>query len=465
MQPVNTPTTPDMTNVIETPGPKQHWPYQHTREIEHDPLGLLLRLEREYGEVVKYRVAFWNVFIINAPEGIKRVLVDNVNNYTKKNIDYQILKRILGEGLLTSEGAFWRRQRRMIQTIFTRQRIASYATQMLEEVEAMQTRWQPWIETGESFDLAEELMKTTLNIAGKTLFGLDLLGTAATVGHSFRYLNEYYGSIDLWMMLFGWLPTTRNRKARRYQKQLDQLVLEMIASRQKQLDKAHPPKEIEDLLTLLLCARDEETGELMSPQQVRDEVMTLVLAGHETTSNAMAWTLYELSRHPEVTERVQAELDEVLAGRSPTIEDLPKLTYCNMVLEESMRLHPPAWGISRQTEEDDVVLGHHIPANSVVIISPYATQRSYRYWEEPDTFKPERFMDATHHKYSYFPFGGGMRMCIGKHFAMTEMLLMLASLCERLHFHCEAPDDIVEEPVITLRPLGGLPMSVTKRDR
>lgn len=303
-------------------------------------------------------------------------------------------------------------------------------------------------------DVAQEMMHLTLQIVAEALFSTDISASVGDVEQVLPTLLEYvtYRSLHP-LALPERYPTPRNRRFLRARNKLDRLVYRLIEERRTSDD--HPS----DLLSMLLDAQDEETGERMTDEQLRDEVMTILLAGHETTAVALAWTWYLLAQHPQVEQKLHAELDAVLAGRTPTLEDLPRLSYTRMVIEEVMRLYPPAWAIVRQAAVDDDLHGFRIPAKSPVIVMPYVTHRHPDFWERPNAFEPERFApgrDVEHHKFAYFPFGGGPRQCIGNNFALMEAQLILATLAQ--HYTLDlVPDHPVEpEPTVTLRPRYGI---------
>lgn len=428
------------------------------RALQRDPLGFFTTLAREHRPVARYRLGVYRAFLISHPEHIKHVLQDHQKNYSKDVLDYRILKWLLGEGLLTSGGSFWLRQRRLAQPAFHRERIHTYGTLMTDAADAMLARWDVAAAQGRPIELTQELMGLTLQVVGRALFGTNMHEEIAAVGRSFGVLNA-----DLIARMFGLrfippvLPTRRDRAFRAALRELDSVVGQVIAERRR------TRADSGDLLSLLLHARDEETGEQMSDRQLGDEVRTLLLAGHETTALALTWTWYLLSQHPEVEERLRAELASVLAGRTPGVPDLPELAFTRMVIEEAMRLYPPVWGVTRKVVADDVIGGFFIPAKSVVAVSPYVTHRHPDVWENPERFDPDRFAPqhaAGRPRYAYFPFLGGPRQCIGSSFAMTEALLILATIAQRYRLRLLPDHPVVPEPLLTLRPRHGMPMTL-----
>ena len=432
-----------------------------------NPLLFLENLIKKHGDQSQFSLLWWNVVMLNHPDGVQHVLQTHNKIYNKQNSDYIIIKQVTGEGLLTSDGEFWLRQRRMIQPIFQRKRINEFGAMMVKSTQAMlQERWYELHQSQTSFDLAEEMMRLTLTIVGKALFTTELEQLADTVSQSFLEVSRRLGSYNVGMLLPTWFPTSGNRRYNRALHSLDKTVRDMIAQRRHAIDTQSAEQVPEDLLTFLLRAVDEESNETMTDQQVRDEVITLMLAGHETTANALSWTWYLLSQHPDVTEKLFHEVDTALDGRTATVADLPNLTYTQHVLEESMRLYPPAWATTRNATQDDEYNGYRIPKGSVVLLCPYTTHRHPDFWNDPERFWPDRF--APEHsegrpKYAYFPFGGGPRLCIGKHFAMMEAQLILATMAQHYHVKLDESVPVEPEPLITMRPKHGVFVTLQSR--
>lgn len=439
-----------------------NWLVGNLGEFRRNPLDFLVGIAGQYGDIVRFRVMYYSGILLNHPDYIKHVLQDNNRNYNKKNFDYEMLKPVLGEGLLTSDGDFWLRQRRLMQPAFHRKRIAGFGALMVEATGQMLERWEHHArQDGDTpLDVAEEMMRLTLHIVGQALFSQDISQEADTVGESFTYVNQ--ALVDRIRRPFApplsW-PTPGNRRFHYQVARLNQVVDEIITGRQVAL--RHNGQEGEDLLAMLLMARDEDTGEGMSVSQLRDEVMTLLLAGHETTANALSWTWYLLSQHPHVRQRLEAELSQALGGRMPQVEDLPSLPFTRQVIQEALRLYPPAWIISRRTIQADEIGGYPIPANSLVDMSAYVTHRHPRYWPNPEVFDPDRFAPGRAEElppFAYFPFGGGPRLCIGRDFALLEAQLILASVAQRFRLELLPGHPVEPEPLITLRPMYGLKM-------
>ncbi len=398
---------PEVTPVVhhKTPaGPHSHFLLGSAFDLQRDPLPFLSTLFQQYGDIVRTRLLSQPSYMVYHPDYIKRVLQDNNQNYDKNSYTLQVLKPFLGNGLATNDGASWLQQRRLIQPVFHRKRITTFGTLMTDATVTMLERWQGLTEHEMPLDIPAEMMRLTLRIVGQALFSIDLSDDTSLVGKAFMTVTKLIS--DYLFLPFPplFVPTPRNRRLRAAIRTLDHLVYEIISQRRK------PGTEREDLLSMLLLARDEETGQGMNDQQVRDEVVTFLFAGHETTANTLTWTWYVLSQHLHVEQRLHAELDTVLNGHLPTVEHLPALSYTRMVIEESMRLYPSVTFNIRHAIANDEIGGYHIPANSLIWMSPYVTHRHPAFWEQPEVFEPERFTAegvASRPRFAYFPFGGG----------------------------------------------------------
>ncbi|GCE12866.1 cytochrome P450 [Tengunoibacter tsumagoiensis] len=438
------------------PGPQSPFFRGHLREMQQDQLGLMLRLRERYGDLVRFR-AFGSVFLYVCfdPQGIDHILRVNAQNYHKGS-SLQRLTPLLGrENLFLQEGASWLRERRLAQPAFHRQRIAGLTTMMTDSALAMLQRWQAYEQHQQAFDLSTEMMRLTLHIVTKALFNVDVEVEASAVGQAFNIALEHLNhDLNALVPFPLWIPTASNREYTRALTLLNTVVARIIQERRgSQEDRG-------DLLSMFLLARDEETGEFMNDQQLRDEVMTMVFAGHETTANALTWAWYLLAEHPQVEQRLQQELSQVLGGRVPTVADLPLLPYTRMILDETLRLYPPAPGVIRHVLDDDEIAGYHIPKGSEIAMYQYVTHRHPDLWEQPDQFDPERFLperSAGRPRFAYFPFGGGPRMCIGNSFALTEAQLILATVAQTYEVR------VVPEPLVTLRPRNGMQVTLQRR--
>src|SRR6266699_746548 len=443
-------------------------PHHHTlsllgsaSEIQRDPLGFLLRTQK-LGEVVRLRFLFSPAYLISHPESIKYVLQQHARNYNKDLITYTMFKPMLGQGLLINDGPSWLHQRRLMQPAFHRTRLTTYGTLMTDATVEMLERWHACSERGMPLNMAEEMMRLTLRIVGQARFTPDLNQEVGTVGSAVTTVLELFGDYVFRPFPPLGVPTPRNRRLQRAIHALDQVVYRMIAERRMLQTEGR------DLLSMLLLAQDEETGQGMNDRQVRDEVMTLLLAGHETTANTLTWTWYLLSQSPEIERRLHLELNEVLGGRVPTVEDLPNLKYPRMIIEETLRLYPPTPVLSRKAIGHDELRGYPIAANSLIMLSPYAVHRHPALWEEPERFDPDRFgpeRSATRPAYAYFPFGGGPRVCIGNHFAMMEAQLLLSTIAQRYRLRIIPGHPVEPQMVVTLRPRSGLPMTIHATER
>ena len=415
----------------------------------------LQKTARAHGDIVHIRLGPQHAYVISNPEWIKDILITHQSNFTKSRM-LERAKVLLGEGLLTSEAEFHKRQRRLVQPAFHRDRLIGYGAAMAECAAQCRDRWT----AGTKFDVSREMNRLTLAIVARTLFSADVSSEADEIGTA---LTEVLGLFEMVLMPFSeWiekLPLPSVRRFERARDRLDQTIYRMIAERRASgEDKG-------DLLSMLLLAQDEDSS-TMTDKQVRDEALTLFLAGHETTANALTWTWYLLSQNPEAEARFHAEIDRVLAGRLPTFDDLPQLKYVEMVFAESMRLFPPAWGIGRRPIQDYRVGEYEIPARSVVLMSPYVVHRDARWFPEPERFDPDRWLPenvAARPKFSYFPFGGGARVCIGERFAWMEGVLLLATLGAQWKLNLVPGHRVETRALITLRARYGMEMAVEGR--
>ena len=446
-----------METAIVPPGPRCLVPGLQLLSFRRDPLRFLTELARAYGDAAQFRIGPQHFFLCNHPELIKEVLVTRHEHFIKGRA-LQRAKKLLGNGLLTSEGEFHRRQRRLMQPAFHRQRIAAYADVMASYAAALSQRWRD----GEEIDVAREMMRLTLSIVGKTLFDANVESDADEVG---RALAELMDLFEILMMPYSelierfLLPS--RRKFERARARLDAIIYRII--------EEHRTSGVDhgDLLSMLLAARDMEGDRSgMTDEQVRDEAMTLFLAGHETTANALAWTFYLLAQHPEIEHRLLDETKAVLGDRLPRFDDVARLEYAEMVFAEAMRLYPPAWVIGRLAIRDVEIGGYLVPAGSLVLVSQYVMHRDARFFPEPERFDPERWrpeLKQARPPFSYFPFGGGPRRCIGEAFAWMEGIIVLAALIRDWRMSLVPEQRIEPLPRITLRPKDGILMRLERR--
>jgi len=425
------------------------------RSIQKDAPGFLMDLSNRYGDVAYFAAGSLPVYITSHPDGIKHVLLDQSRHYTKDTIQYNALATITGRGLLTSDGNFWLRQRRLIQPAFARPRLMALDHIVVPATQAMLKRWQ---EQETVVDADREMMRLTLEVVGKALFSIDLSREAGRLtGAVLTALDHIIYRARNIIVPPDFVPTPRNLRFKRALSTLDEKVYALISERRK----AGQPGE--DLLGMLLQARDEETGQPMNEQQVRDEVLTMLIAGHETVASALTWTWYLLSKHPAVWERLRSEVRRVLGNRLPCSADLPALEYTAQIFSEALRLYPPAWVITRRAADEDDLLGYHIPAGALIILSPYVVHRRADFWEDPLAFQPERFapgQTGKHHRFAYIPFGGGPRLCIGSHFAAVEAQLIVAMISQQFRLELVPSVRVEVDALVTLRPRNGMPMQL-----
>lgn len=428
----------------------------HFRSFRRDPTAFLTRLSK-LGDVAYFRLGPQPAFFINHPELIRDLLIVNANKFFKGRA-LQRAKRLLGEGLLTSEGETHLRKRRMIQPAFHKTRVAAYAESMVEYAEAMADSWAD----GEIRDIDREMMHLTLQIVGKTLFDADVGDDADEIG---RAMTSLVKSFNYLLLPFSeWLekiPLPQTRRFHAARDTLNAVIFKIIDERRRS------GRDAGDLLSMLLTAQDEEDGTGMTDEEVRDESLTLFLAGHETTANALTWTWYLLSQNPDAEASLHDELKIVLDGRPPTFGDIPNLQNTEAVLAESMRLFPPAWTLGRLAVAEHEFGGYRIPKGSLLLASQYVIHRDPRFWDRPDEFRPERWQTLSvkeaGQRFIYFPFGGGVRRCIGEGFAWTEGILLLAAFARRWKLRKLPEQRVGLQPMITLRPKYGMKMRITAR--
>jgi len=418
----------------------------------------LTRWKAEYGDTIPLKLVNQQAYVLTNPEDVYQLLVKSAHKVHKSPIFKRVLTRAIGEGLLLSEEDFHKRQRRLTQPAFHMQRIASYADTIVDYGQQMVARW----DDKSQLDMHHEMMTVTMQIIAKVLFDADVsqdannLGDAITVGIESAMFRMTHP-----MALPSWIPTSRNRQENHAYDVLNAKIDEIIEGRRQTMEDKG------DLLSMLLLSTDED-GEQMNDKQVRDEAMTLFLAGHETTANALTWTLYLLSQHPDILETLCQEVDAVLGTRRATMDDLKSLTYTEQVIKEAMRLYPPAWIMTRIVLEPIELSKLTAQPDDILIVSQYLTHRDPQYWDNPEAFDPSRWTpeaEKQHKKFAYFPFGGGARVCIGNHFAMMEAQLLLATILQHTTADLVTGTTVTPEPVITLRPEGGLPMIVNLRER
>jgi cytochrome P450 len=422
-----------------------------------DPLRFLRSTRERYGDVVRVAIGPLQVTLLSHPDLVEDVLVTRNRLWLKDRYLQQTLRPVLGDGLLSSEGDFWRRQRRLAQPAFHRDRIKAYGAIMVTHAERLAAQWRD----GEVRDVHKDMMHLTLAIVAETLFGANVGDQAEAVGAALEsVLAVVSDPLELFFPILKRLPTPTRRRFARGVVELDAIVYGIIERR-----RASGAGETNDLLSMLLHARDED-GSRMSDRQLRDECMTLFLAGHETTALNLSWTWLLLSRHPAARAKLARELAEVLGDRPVTFDDLPNLRYAGHVIAESLRLYPPAWSMGREAREDVELGGYRIARGDQVWFCPWAIQRDSRWFDDPDEFRPERWegdFARSLHRYAYFPFGGGPRFCIGQAFAQMEAVLLLATLARSFELDVQPSPRPVPEPSVTLRPKNGLRVRVRRQ--
>jgi cytochrome P450 len=423
-----------------------------------NPPAFLEKAACDCGDIARFRLVHHNAYLLNHPDWIKEVLVTNQANFTKSRM-LERARVLLGDGLLTSEDEFHRRQRRLVQPAFHRDRLAGYAASMVDCAARCRDRWQ----SGAEFDVSQSMVRLSMGIVARTLFSADIESEADEISEA---LGQVFKLFEALLMPFSqWLeklPLPSVRRFERARDRLDKTVYRLIAERRAN------SRDTGDLLSMLLLSQDEEgeSRQGLTDKQVRDEALTLLLAGHETAANALIWTWYLLSQNPDAEAKLYAELDRVLAGRLPVLDDLPQLRYTEAVFAEALRLYPPAWAIGRRAKQEFSVGEYKIPARSIVLMSPWVVHRDARWFSDPLKFAPERWQTAeteSRPKFSYFPFGGGARLCIGERFAWMEGIFVIAVIASRWRLRMAPGQRVDTQARITLRPKYPMRMIVEQR--
>ena len=423
-----------------------------------DPLAFYLSTAREYGDIAYFRLGPLRLYLLNHPELIRQILVEQAPKFHKPGVVKRGARLSLGKGLLTSDGPLWKQQRKLIQPAFRHDRLAAAYGDVISMYADRMVRS---FENGELRSIDQDMGKLTLAVVVKSLFGEELTRDVGEIGElllaiadaSNERLNSPFG-------LLSWIPTRRNLREKRALARMDEIIRVLIRTRRESSGQR------EDLLSVLLSAADADTGDGMSDRQLRDEMMTMFLAGQDTTAHALSWTWYLLAQHPDVEAKLLEELRQVLAGRTPRATDLPNLPYTEMIVREAIRLFPPAPLFARQPTEDVTVGEWEIPKGSLVVVSTYALQRDPRFFSEPELFNPDRFAPGWEERiprFAYLPFGGGPRVCIGNGFAMMEARLVLATVAQRCKLSLEPNTEIAPRQLVTLRPSRAVRMRVEQR--
>ncbi len=443
-------------NVFELEGPEGSSIVGNLSELGEDPLAFLTKCDHNYGNIVPLRLGLTPACFVTNPDLITHILRER--DAFIKSRGFRALHTLLGNGLLTNEGESWFRQRRLAQPAFHRSRITNYGSTMVDYTEQMLSEW----DTQGDRDIHIDMMRLTLNIVMKSIFNQDVsTGEAETVASALDVAMNWFDSKRRQnFLIWEWFPRPENVRYRNAISAMDDTIYKIIR------DRRESEEDPGDLLSMLMSARDEDDGTSMSDQQLRDEIATLMLAGHETTANALSWTWMLLSQNPESAAKLHAELDEVLNGRSPTPADLSQLPYANAVIKESMRLYPPVSLIGREAVEDVEIGDYLIPQGCVVMLSQWVLHHSPKYFDEPETFNPERWLGNLEKELPrgvYFPFGDGPRVCIGKGFALMEAVLILATVAQQYELTLVPDHLIVPQPSITLRPEHGIQVTLKSR--
>jgi cytochrome P450 len=431
------------------PGPKGLPFFGNLLALGRDVLRYYAEWARQYGDIVSLQLGAWPAVLLSHSDYAEYVLVKNHRNFIKFPFFFRHVDAIFGQGLLTSEGEFWQRQRRLMAPAFQARPLAGYGEAMVGHTERMLATWQP----GDKRNVHTDMMALTLGIAAKTLFDAETDEDVAEIGQAFNAVtDEIAVRIFRLLRIPDAVPTPGNLRYLRGVRRLDRLVTRIIQERRQHGGRRG------DLLSMLIAARDDD-GQSMSDRQLRDEVITLLIAGHETTALALSWASFLLSQHPDVDTKLATEARDVLGGRAPTVDDLPNLRFTEQVITEAMRLYPPAWGFGREAIADCEIGGYVVPAGTTVIISPWVLHRDPRHFECPTEFRPERWSGDLARRlprFAYIPFGGGPRICIGNRFAMMEAVLILATIAQRFRLEWQSDHPVVPLPSITLRPKGGV---------
>jgi cytochrome P450 len=445
--------TPVLGPVAPTPpGPRGSLIRGNWTEGWNDPLALFARCQAEFGPIARLRFGPHFYYLLNDPDLIHHVMHKNAKNYRKSRY-YRGIKRVLGDGLFTSEGDFWRRQRRLAGPAFHRERLNAFAATMTACTRDALPRLKELV--GKTLSVEKEMSRLALRIVCRTLFSAEVGADSDAVARAVSFANEF---AERTSFLPAWVPTTKNRELKEALAVFDGIVTHMLEERRS--GRASPATK-GDVLSMLMAARDEETGEGMSDRQLRDEALTMIIGGHETTATVLTWTFYLLSLNPAVERRLRAHVREVLGDRDPTADDLQKLGYVTQVIQESMRLYPPAWVMEREALAEDQLGGYRIPAGATVAVSSYVFHRHPAYWTNPEGFDPDRFapeLARERPRQLYLPFGSGPRQCIGNGFAMMETVIILSMLVRELSLDLVAGHKVELEPVTTLRPKYGMRM-------
>ncbi len=441
-------------------GPTQLELLRQVPGILKSPVEYLQYAATTYSDLVHFQAGNINAYLLNSPQAAQTVLRDHHQIYNKDTIQYNALARVTGRGLLTNSGAHWLKQRRMIQPAFAHQKLSKIEPFVINATGSMLQRWQAEMTESSVLDLDREMMYLSLEILGLALFGADLKSQVEVLVEAvLTALDHIMAGARNPLQPPSFLPTRANHQFKSALNMLNQAIATMLMDR-KQLGLG------DDLLSMLIQAQDERGRDELPDQQIRDEIITLLIAGHETVATALSWCWYLLAKNPAKRDILLAEVDSVLMGSLPSLDNLEKLPYSAQVFMEALRLYPPAWLITRKALQRDEIEGVPIQAGSLMIISPYTMHRNQQYWQEVEIFQPERFnpeLDSDRHKFAYLPFGGGPALCIGKNFALIEAQMMVAMISQVFTLELISDQPVAMDALVTLRPAGGLHMRLVKR--
>ncbi|KVE28249.1 cytochrome [Burkholderia singularis] len=450
-----------MSKRSQAPGPRGSLMMGNLAEYKRNPITMLLRLQQQYGDVVRNRLGPFVTHALAHPDYVQYVLQENHRNYVRGRF-YDNFKKFFGDGILTTDGDFWRRHRRVVQPLFHKKQVESHAAAVGDAALALAHRWSG-LPPGEAIDVVEEMMTLSLRMLGLMVFNSDVSTHAQALGPAVRFgIEAMMPQGDANDFTPRWVPTRFNRKVAHAQRAINTIIDKIIA------DHREGNCEPSDVISMLMNARDPDTGQPLTQKEVHDEVLTVFLAGHETTGSGLAWALYALAQHPAVLRQLREELDARLGGRAPTVQDLEQLPYLQQVVDEVLRVYPPIWGFTRDLVDDDEIGGYHIPAGSSIFVSPYVTHRHPAFWRNPDAFDPENFASeatAGRHRYAFFPFGGGMRKCIGFQTALLQMRVLVAVIAQHCDLNALPGHPIELGAMISLRPVHGIRLIVKPRER
>ena len=447
---------------LTAPGPTTKQMFSQLLRARRDPSGFLVEMRKKYGNVVQFPLPILPVYLVTHPDDVDRVMRVNAKNYGKRTIQYENLALVTGDGLLAADTQSWKRQRKLIQPAFHHEAIMRVGPDTVLVTDRMLKNWQK-LPNNSVIDIDDDMMHAALEIVGRSLFGTDLAGDVEkTAQATLDALDIIVARARTPVTFPKWIPTPNNRKLAKALKQLDGAVQRILDERKKITAIAGVDRDV-DMLDLLLAAHDDEGG--LNSKELRDQIVTFIVAGHETVASSLTWTWWLLGSHQDVQTKLQKEVDEVLQGRAPEVKDAANLPYTRAVVDEALRIFPPGWVVSRRSLGDDVLGGYEIPEKAVVIISPWATHRHPEAWNKAESFDPTRFMpDApTPLKGTYLPFGIGPRMCIGKDFAILESVLMIARIAQEWNL-TPAGSEPVPRALVMVRPAGGLPMFINRRN-